>query len=161
MEFVHSIPFYKPHGADKGEPPLSRRKTVAWRTTRTRLTDPFTLMGRQEMATRLEQGPCVVGFPSGSVVENPPASTGDTGDVGSIPGWGRSPGGGNGNPLQYSCLKHPMHRRVWWATVHRLQRVGHNYAHTHKYTICLYSPISAPDHWNHTALAATRPVPDI
>ena len=126
MEFVHSIPFYKPHGADKGEPPLSRRKTVAWRTTRTRLTDPFTLMGRQEMATRLEQGPCVVGFPSGSVVENPPASTGDTGDVGSIPGWGRSPGGGNGNPLQYSCLKHPMHRRVWWATVHRLQRVGRN-----------------------------------
>ena len=100
---------------------------MAWRTTRARLMDPFTLTGRQEMATRLEQGPRVVGFPGGSVVENPPASTRDTGDAGSIPGWGRSPGGGNGNPLQYSCLKHPRHRRVWWATVHRLQRVGCNF----------------------------------
>ena len=42
------------------------------------------------------------GFPGGSVVKNLPASAGDSGDVGSIPGWGRSPGGGNGNPLQYS-----------------------------------------------------------
>ena len=38
-------------------------------------------------------------------------------DVGSIPGWGRSPGGGNGNPLQYSCLENFMDRRAWWATV--------------------------------------------
>ena len=43
------------------------------------------------------------GFPGGSVVKNPPANAGDTGDVDSIPGLGRSPGGGNGSPLQYSC----------------------------------------------------------
>ena len=46
----------------------------------------------------------IVGFPGGSVVKNPPADTGDTGDVGSILGLGRSLGGVNGNPLQYSCL---------------------------------------------------------
>ena len=77
---------------------------MAWRATRTRLMDPFPLMGRQEMATGLEQGPCVVGFLGGSVVENPPVRTGDTGDPGSIPGWGRFPGGGNGSPLQYSFV---------------------------------------------------------
>ena len=45
----------------------------------------------------------VSGFPGGSVVKDPPASAGDAGDVGSIPGSGRSPGGGHGSPLQYSC----------------------------------------------------------
>ena len=40
------------------------------------------------------------------------------GDVGSIPGWGRSPGEGNDNPLQYSCLENPMDKGAWWATVH-------------------------------------------
>ena len=40
------------------------------------------------------------------------------GDPGSIPGWGRSPGRGHGNPLQYSCLENPMGRAAWWATVH-------------------------------------------
>ena len=49
-----------------------------------------------------------MGFPGGSVVKNPPASTGDARDVDSIPGLGRSPGEGNGNPLQYSCLENPM-----------------------------------------------------
>ena len=47
-------------------------------------------------------------FPSGSVVKNPTASAGDAGDAGSIPGSGRSPGEGNGNPLQYSCLENPL-----------------------------------------------------
>ena len=46
----------------------------------------------------------LMGFPGGSVVKNPPANAGGTGDTGSIPGSGRSPGGGNGNPVQYSCL---------------------------------------------------------
>ena len=49
-----------------------------------------------------------VGFPSGSVLKNPPVSEVDTGDAVLIPGLGRSPGGGNGNPLQHSCLKNPM-----------------------------------------------------
>ena len=52
-------------------------------------------------------------FPGGSAVKNLPASAGDTGDTGSIPGLGRFSGGGNGNPLQYSCLENPMDRGDW------------------------------------------------
>ena len=59
-----------------------------------------------------------LGFPGGSVVKNPPANAGDTKDTSSIPGSERSPGRGNGNPLQYSCLENPMDRRAWWTTVH-------------------------------------------
>ena len=55
---------------------------------------------------------------NGSVVKNPPANAGDTQDVGSIPGSGRSPGEGNGNPLQYSCLGNSMDRGAWQATVY-------------------------------------------
>ena len=47
-----------------------------------------------------------------------PANAGITGDMGSIPGLDRSPGGGNGNPLQHSCLENPMDKEAWWATVH-------------------------------------------
>ena len=66
------------------------------------------------------------GFPGGSVVKNLPANTGD---VGSISVWGRSPGEGNGNPLQYSCLENPMDRGgAWQATVHGVPRVGHDLA---------------------------------
>ena len=46
----------------------------------------------------------------------------NTKDVGSIPGSGRSPGGGNGNPFQYSCLKNPMDKEAWWATVQRVAK---------------------------------------
>ena len=52
------------------------------------------------------------------VVKNLPANAGDIRDVGSIPGWGRSPGGRHGNPFQYSSLENPMDRRAWKATVH-------------------------------------------
>ena len=58
------------------------------------------------------------GFPGGSVVKNLSASAGDTRDAGLIPGLGRSPGGGNGNPLQYFCLENSMDRGAWWAAVH-------------------------------------------
>ena len=51
------------------------------------------------------------------MVENPPANAGETGDVGLIPGSGRSPGEENGNPLQYSCLENTIDRVAWWATV--------------------------------------------
>ena len=54
------------------------------------------------------------------VVKNLPANAGDVIDAGSIPGLGRSPGGGHGNPLQYSCLENPMDRGAWWAKVHRV-----------------------------------------
>ena len=60
-----------------------------------------------------------MGFPGGSVVENPPANAGD---AGSVPGLGRSPGVGNGNPVHYSSLGNPMDRGAWWAIAHRSQR---------------------------------------
>ena len=53
------------------------------------------------------------------LVKNPPV---DTGDAGSVPGLGRSPGNGNGNPLHYPCLGYPMDRGAWWATVHRVAK---------------------------------------
>ena len=56
-----------------------------------------------------------------SVVKEPSANTGD---AGYIPGSGRSPGEGNGNSLQYSCLENPMDSGAWWAMVHRVERVG-------------------------------------
>ena len=59
-----------------------------------------------------------VGFRGGAVVKNPPPNAGDTRDVGSIPGLGRSPGGGHGNPPQYSCLEKSKDRGAWQATVH-------------------------------------------
>ena len=58
-----------------------------------------------------------MGFPDGSMSKEPACKAGDAGDVGLIPGSGRSAGGGNGNPLQYSCLDN-MDRGAWQATVH-------------------------------------------
>ena len=66
-----------------------------------------------------------MGIPVGSIVKNPPASVGD---LGSIPGLGRSPGEGNEYPFQYSCLENPMDRGAWRAMVHGVTRVGHNLA---------------------------------
>ena len=57
----------------------------------------------------------VMGFPGGSKVKNPPANVGD---MGLIPGWGRSPEEGDGNPLQYSFLENPLDRGAWQAIVH-------------------------------------------
>ena len=57
-------------------------------------------------------------FPSGSVVKNPPANAEAIRYMDSIPELERFPGGGNDNPLQYSCLENPMDREAWWATVH-------------------------------------------
>ena len=58
------------------------------------------------------------------VVKNLPSNAGDMRDVGLIPGLGRSPGGGHGNPLQYFCLENPMDRAAWWATVHGAAKSG-------------------------------------
>ena len=68
----------------------------------------------------------MMGFPGGSVVKNSPANAGDTGDTGSIPGLGRSPGEGNGNLLQSSCLGNSMDRRAKLATVHRVTKESDN-----------------------------------
>ena len=62
------------------------------------------------------------GFPGGSVVKNLLANAGDTGDAGLIPGLGKSPEEGSGNPLQYSCLENPMDRGAWWAIVHEVTK---------------------------------------
>ena len=80
------------------------------------------------------------------VVKNLPTNTGDVGDTDFIPGLGRCPGGGHGNPLRYSSLENPMDPGAWWATVHGLPRAGHDWAakcthalararaHTHTHT---------------------------
>ena len=57
------------------------------------------------------------------VVKNPPANAGDAKDEGSIPGWGRSLGIGNGNLLQYSCLENFIDGGAWWATVNRAAKI--------------------------------------
>ena len=82
------------------------------------------------------------------MLKNPPANAGDMGDLGSVPGLGRSPGEGHGNPLQYSCLENPMDRGDWQAMVHRVTKSWillkqqhtamcthtHTHTHTHVYT---------------------------
>ena len=60
--------------------------------------------------------------PVALVVKNPPVNVGDIRDVGLIPGPGRSPGEGHGNPLQYSCLENPLDRGAWQATVHMVAK---------------------------------------
>ena len=77
-----------------------------------------------------QQRPKMLSDLGGSVVKNPPAKTGDTRDEGSIPGSGRCPGVGNGNPLQYSCLENPIDRGAWRATVHEVAELG-TIEHTH------------------------------
>ena len=62
------------------------------------------------------------------MVKNPPANVGDLRDEGLIPGLGRSPGGGHGNPLQYSCLENPMDRGAWQATLRGLAESDTNEA---------------------------------
>ena len=88
------------------------------------------------------------GFPGGSVVKNPPAKAGD---MGSIPGLGRSPGEGNGNSLQYSCLGNPMARGDLQATVHEVTKSWtqlSTHTHTHRsgsyacQQICLLVPLT-------------------
>ena len=71
------------------------------------------------------------------LVKNPSAKAGDARDLGSIPGLGGSPGGGNGNPLQYSCMENSTDRGAWWATVHEVtkSRTGQSvHAHACTYT---------------------------
>ena len=79
----------------------------------------------------------MTGFPSGSVVKNPLVSGRNAGDVGLIPGMERSHEGGNGNPLQYSCLVNSMDRGAWQATVHGVVKGQPqlSYGHTRRHAI--------------------------
>ena len=80
------------------------------------------------------------GFPGGSDGKEPSCNAGDRG---SISGWGRPPGEGNGNPIQYSCLENPMDRGAWWVTVHGVAKESDTtkwLAHTHfHFRGCVYS----------------------
>ena len=80
----------------------------------------FTFYGKDDEITSCMPYP---DFPRSPVGEE---SVCNAGDLGSIPGLGRSPGEGNGNRLQYSCLENPMDREAWQATVHGVTRVRHN-----------------------------------
>ena len=83
------------------------------------------------------------GFPGGAGVKNLPANAGETRDVSLIPGSGRSPRIGNGNPLQYSCLENPMNRGAWRATVYGVAECEcactHARTHTHTHTTAIVS----------------------
>ena len=76
-----------------------------------------------------------MGFPHGLVVKNSPANAEDARDMDLIPESGRSPGRGNSNPFQYSCLENPMDRGAWQAIVHGSQRVRHEWATEHTHTL--------------------------
>ena len=78
---------------------------------------------------------CSPGFPGGASGKEPTYNRGDVREVGSIPGLRRSPGGGHGNPLQYSCLENSMYRGAWRATKNRTQLS--NWKHTVVYTHCI------------------------
>ena len=77
---------------------------------------------RDTRDTNMDKSIILVGSPGGTVVNNLPANAGVAGDPGLIPGLGRSPGEGSGNPLQYSRLKSPMDRGILWATVHGIAK---------------------------------------
>ena len=93
-------------------------------------------------------------FPGGSVVKNLPANAGD---MGSIPGSGRSPGEGNGNTFQYSCLENPMDRGAWWAAVHGVAKSWTQLSDFHFHVcVCMELNHSAVDlkHCKSTTLEA-------
>ena len=97
------------------------------------------------------------------MVKNPPANAGDTGNVGLIPGSGRSPGGGHGNSLQYSCLENLTDRGAWWAIVHGLQRVEHEYGTEHAHAqerVIIWKISGGPDIDDEcTHVAMSQPYP--
>ena len=84
---------------------------------------------------------CLVDFPGGASGKEPVCNAGDIRDLGLIPRLGRSPGGGHGSPLQYSCLENPMDRGEWWDTVHKItksQTQLSDLTHTHVYLYVYY-----------------------
>ena len=108
---------------------LFLRKERAWkRNTKRRYIGKDARRKSRKIRSYLHRAPVWVwiclplGFPGGSVGKESTCNAGDLGDMGSIPGSGRSLGGGHGNPLQYSCLENPMDRGAWWATAHRVAK---------------------------------------
>jgi len=93
--------------SEEGEDPIGRNIALPWGSNTT-----------SQLLSFLSPILIMRGFPGGAVVKNLPANAGDPRNAGLIPGSGRSPGEGNGNPLQYSYLENSMDREAWWATVH-------------------------------------------
>ena len=83
------------------------------------------------------------------VVKSPPANAGDLRDVGSFPGLGRSPGGGHGNPLLYSCLENSMGRGTWWASVHRVVKSWARRRRLSMRYYCCLVPLASLRNWNY------------
>ena len=102
---------------------------LAWRIPWTEKPGGLQTMGSQKSDTterlthNTQQRMLLNGLQMVQLVKNPPANAGD---AGSIPGSGRSPGEGNGNPLQYSCLENSMDREAWWATDHGVAKVRYD-----------------------------------
>ena len=94
----------------------------------------------------------LLGFPGGSEVK---ASACNTGEMGSIPGLGKSPGEGNGNPLQYSCLENPMDGGAWQATVHgvaKSRKQLNDFTFTFLTLLSVASPLNSRHRSNHDTL---------
>ena len=87
------------------------------------------------------------------VVKKPPANAGDIRDMGLIPGSERSPGEGNGNPLQYSCLENSMDGEAWWATVHG---VAKSQTQLSDFTFTFHFPAVEKEMANHSSVLAWR-----
>ena len=91
-------------------------------------------------------------FPSGTMVKNLPANTGDAGNSGSVPGLGRSPGGRHGNPLQYSCLENPMGKGAWQAAVHgEWLQTAESQAWLKRYSMHHTQLNYNPEHWKESS----------
>ena len=104
----------EPHSTTSEWPPLDTNKnTQQWSTAQPKIQQFL-----KRYQTHLYYSYLSGGIPDGSAGEKSACNSGDTRDAGSIPGLERPLGGGNGNPLQYSCLENPMDRGAWWAAVH-------------------------------------------
>ena len=132
---------------EEGRPGDGRRASVetgratagaAWRLRGSGQTKVLLCCGALPIPVLLFQGSFIVlkCSPSGLVGKEPACNAGDTRDTASISGLGRSPGGGHGNPLQYSCLENPMDRGAWQAGVHRVAKSGT----TEKTKLYIYVP---------------------
>ena len=130
--------FHIPRSSWAGVPQLLSLSSRALQATTNEALMPRTCASQQEKppqwaarASQLESSPHLLqlGFPGGSEVK---VSASNVGHLGSIPGLGRSPGEGNGNPLHYSCLENPMDGGAWWATVHSVAKSWTQLSMTHE-----------------------------